>query len=114
MRLLVCTQPDLPSCIALNELLPNLGGHDTRVLLDCSSAPSGGTDPSAWLRWLNQELPYEFIFPLIDREERAPAGYARSPSYRGRMASVSTKSRPSTMATATPQSRTFDPISSCP
>lgn len=72
MRLLVCTQPDLPSCIALNELLPNLGGHDTRVLLDCSSAPSGGTDPSAWLRWLHQELPYDFIFPLIDREECAP------------------------------------------
>lgn len=75
MRILCCLNRDLASNLALNLLLPSLARHEVRVGLTESVGKSHAmeAEPPArsQLRQLEQRLPNEILFPLIERANLA-------------------------------------------
>lgn len=74
MRITICASRDLPSCLALNRLVPALSGHHVQVLLSRAARPreaAGG--PLAQLRAFERDVPNEVLFPALDRRPE-PAG----------------------------------------
>jgi methionyl-tRNA formyltransferase len=71
VRILCCLNRDLASNIALNLLLPSLARHEVRVGLTESVGKTRAmeSEPPArtQLRQLEQRLPNEILFPLIER-----------------------------------------------
>ena len=71
MRILCCLNRDLASNLALNLLLPSLARHEVRVGLTESvgriHAPESEPPARTQLRQLEQKLPNEILFPLIER-----------------------------------------------
>jgi len=68
MRILVCSQRDLLSCVALNMLLPGLAGKTVAVALqkvDHVDFHSG--DPLDRLRWFDRNLSVDQLFPTLDQ-----------------------------------------------
>jgi len=92
MRILCCLNRDLASNIALNLLLPSLDGHEVRVgLTDRVGSINSPTTESAArreLRFAEQSLPNEILFPLIERAGLPDSGsryltFAEVERYRG-------------------------------
>lgn len=71
VRILCCLNRDLASNLALNLLLPSLARHEVRVGLTESvgKTPAPESEPAArtQLRLVEQKLPNEILFPLIER-----------------------------------------------
>lgn len=71
MRILVCLNADLFSCLAVNDLLPWLAGHDVSIALTQRvGKPGGDADESPErreLRLAEQAIPLELFFPLVER-----------------------------------------------
>jgi methionyl-tRNA formyltransferase len=71
MRILCCLNRDLVSSVALNLLLPALGGHDVRIgLTERVGGASKHEDEAPArreLRAAEQTLPLDVLFPLIER-----------------------------------------------
>ena len=68
MRILVCSQRDLLSCLALNALLPGLDGNTVSVALqrvDRVDVHSG--NPLDEMRWFDRNLPLDELFPTLDQ-----------------------------------------------
>ncbi len=79
MRITLLSNRDLPSCIALNYLLPQLTQHELCVFL---SAQVGGSDKAAKpealssLKFYEQDLFNQIVFPLVDaKSESADASF---------------------------------------
>ncbi len=70
MRILICSQRDLPACVALNQLILALAGREVAVMLCEDLGPA--RRPLAWLKLFTRELPNEVLFPLLDRCPKAP------------------------------------------
>lgn len=69
MKLLLCTKNDLFGAVILNYLLPELQGHEIRVLL--SDKARSGEDTIPELRaekFLERDYPLDHFFPSLDRE----------------------------------------------
>jgi methionyl-tRNA formyltransferase len=69
MKLLLCTKNDLFGAVILNYLLPELRGHEIRVLL--SDKARSGEDTIPELRaekFLDREYPLDHFFVSLDRE----------------------------------------------
>lgn len=71
MRILCCLNRDLASNLALNLLLPTLARHEVRVGLTerVGKPPAAEAEPPAraQLRQVEQQLPNEILFPLLER-----------------------------------------------
>lgn len=67
MQLTLCVKRDLHGCIFLNQLLPQLAGHEINVLLSEKYRPDeGGIAALAEMAFLERGLPIDALFPLID------------------------------------------------
>lgn len=77
MRITLLSNRDLASCVALNALLPLLQGHSLRVFLSSrvGKAGAGATKPEALdtLKFFEQDLFNQFVFPAADRGESQTA-----------------------------------------
>ncbi|UGY94410.1 formyl transferase [Streptomyces gobiensis] len=72
MRILVCSQDDVTSCVALNRLLPGLTGNAVAVaLVPVEPGRRSTGDPGAWLRWFGN-LFNERVRPELDRRTVPP------------------------------------------
>lgn len=73
MRILCCVNRDLVSSVALNQLLPALGGHQVRVAVTerIGGSWSDADEPPARreLRLAEQGLANEVLFPLVERAD---------------------------------------------
>jgi methionyl-tRNA formyltransferase len=71
VRILCCLNRDLASNVALNLLLPSLARHEVRVALTESVGKTHAVESEpperTQLRLLEQRLPNEILFPLIER-----------------------------------------------
>lgn len=71
MRVLLCLNADLFSCLAANRLLRLLAGHDVSIALTqrVGSATPTADEPAQRreLRLADQQLPLELLFPLVER-----------------------------------------------
>lgn len=68
MRLTILSNADLPSCIALNHLIPALREHELSVFLSSRVGSSGavsGPPALAQLRFYEQTLFNDILFPLL-------------------------------------------------
>ena len=69
MRITLLTNRDLASNIALNLLLPALSdGHELEVFCSSSVGTPSGLPDMATLQFLEQTLPNDLLFPLIDAQ----------------------------------------------
>lgn len=80
MRITVLSNRDLPSCVALNHLLPRLAQHEVRVFLSAQvgaaksdSEEGGRAKPEALsrLKFFEQDLFNQLVFPLVDAATQA-------------------------------------------
>ncbi len=71
MRLLLCLNADLFSCLAANRLLPVLAGHDVSIALTQRVGNAAPSPEEPWqrreLRLAEQQVPLELLFPLVER-----------------------------------------------
>lgn len=73
MRILVCAQQDLVTCVALNRLLPGLGGHTAAVVLKRLPPDDAVVgSPLARQRWFERALTLHEVFPALDRLPHPP------------------------------------------
>ncbi len=67
MRILVLANRDLAANLALNLLLPGLAGHQVKLLLSASvGSATGRPRELQWLKFFEQDLFNELVFPLRD------------------------------------------------
>jgi methionyl-tRNA formyltransferase len=73
MRILVCSQRDLLSCLALNALLPGLEGKPVAVALQKVEPVDvhSGNDLDL-MRWFDRNLPLDQWFPSLDQCREPP------------------------------------------
>lgn len=73
MRILVCLNADLFSCLAVNRLLPMLAGHAVSIALTqrVGSAAAAAEEPPQRheLRLAEQRIPLDLLFPLVERAD---------------------------------------------
>ncbi len=71
MRVLLCLNADLFSCLAANRLLPALAGHDVRIALTqrVGAAAAAESPQRRELRLAEQHLPLTLLFPLVERAQ---------------------------------------------
>ncbi|MCP5306136.1 MAG: methionyl-tRNA formyltransferase [Chromatiaceae bacterium] len=69
MKLVLCVKRDLHGCMFLNQLLPQLAGHELHVLLSDKTRPAEQQIPALReLAYLERSLPCDRLFPLLDRQ----------------------------------------------
>ena len=81
MNITILSNRDLASCVALNHLLPQLGGHSLRVFLSSRVGQgAAGRERAAvpegldTLKFIEQDLFNDHLFPLMDRAASGGAG----------------------------------------
>lgn len=68
MRIIVCVKRDLLGCHFLNQLLPQLQGHQLHVWLSDKTRPQEQTLPAlSEIAFIERTLPIKLLFPLIDQ-----------------------------------------------
>ena len=73
MKILVLANSDLASCYALNLLLPRLVGHDVHLTLSSMVGDGKPRPPELeQLKFFEQSLFNDIVFPLIDRCATSP------------------------------------------
>ncbi len=76
MRITVCASQDLPSCLALNRLIPALSGHRVQLLLSRTARVRGSDGgPLAQLEAFEHGVPNDVLFPAIDRQPEPPGRF---------------------------------------
>jgi methionyl-tRNA formyltransferase len=73
MRLIIFTNRDLASNLFLNHVLPQIGHYVVQIFVSDKVGKSTTTEPPKELqemKFFEQTLPNEFIFPLLDAQNR--------------------------------------------
>lgn len=76
VKILLCTKRDLVGNIMLNRLLPALAAaHEVEVLLANRIRPeTAAVAELGWLKFFEQDLPNQLLFPLLDQADKAGQG----------------------------------------
>ena len=71
-RLLIFTNKDLESIYTLNLILPHIAQYTTNILISDKVGKPNRNPPAALkeLKFLEQSIPFDLIFPLLDSQKR--------------------------------------------